>query len=89
MSIWTWAGSATAEVTVPGRPGSDPRPAVVPGVASGDRDSAYTLAYVDLADGPRVLAHVVGGPDHAAEIGEHVRLVGGTEHGDPQVEVVR
>ena len=137
--MWTWAGGDTAEVSVPSRPASDPRPAIVSGagvaqllggrcvacglpnpttaprcprcggstthaafgpdgvvwatttihVVSGDRDSAYTLAYVDLDDGPRFLAHVVGGPGLSLHIGERVRLVELSEHGDPQVEVIR
>lgn len=45
----------------------------------------YGLAYVDLDDGPRVLAHVPG--DQPAQIGARVRLEGPTEQGDVQVEV--
>lgn len=58
-------------------------------VATGDRDSAYTLAYVDLDDGPRLLAQLVDGPDRSLRIGERVRLVELSEHGDAQVEVIR
>ena len=139
MSMWTWAGSGTLEVSVPNRPSPGPRPAIAPGaggtqllggrcvacglpnpttaprcprcggstthavfgpdgvvwatstihVASGDRDTAYTVAYVDIDDGPRLLAHVVGGPDLSLRIGERVRLVELSEHADPQVEVIR
>ncbi len=58
-------------------------------VASGDREAPYTLAYVDLDDGPRLLAHVQDGPALALRVAERVRLGGLTEHGDPQVEVLR
>jgi hypothetical protein len=58
-------------------------------VASGGREAPYTLAYVDLDDGPRVLAHVEDGPRLALQVGERVRLAGQTSHGDPQVEVLR
>jgi hypothetical protein len=58
-------------------------------VASGDLAAPYTLAYVDLDDGPRVLAHVQDGPAVAPRVAERVRLVGVTARGDPQVEVVR
>lgn len=47
----------------------------------------YSLAYVDLDDGPRVLAHVVG--DEPASIGAAAWLVGTSDEGDLQVEVVR
>lgn len=55
-------------------------------VASGTREAPYTLAYVDLDDGPRLLAHVEGGAP--VRVAGRVRLVGVTEHGDPAVEVV-
>jgi uncharacterized OB-fold protein len=58
-------------------------------VSSGDRAAPYTLAYVDLDDGPRVLTYVVGGAELAPQIGERVRMVELTDHGDPQVEVIR
>jgi uncharacterized OB-fold protein len=51
-------------------------------VAAGGRAAPYTLAYVDLDDGPRVLAHV-GGP---VEVGARVVLAGRTAHGDPFVK---
>jgi uncharacterized protein len=47
----------------------------------------YALAYVDLDDGPRVLAHTAG--DAPAPIEAGVRLTGVSEAGDLQVEVVR
>lgn len=55
-------------------------------VASGGRAAPYTLAYVDLDDGPRLLAHVAGG--RTVEVADRVRLVG-TAGGDPRVEVIR
>jgi uncharacterized OB-fold protein len=58
-------------------------------VSSGDREAPYTLAYVDLVDGPRVPTHVLDGFELVARVGERVRLVDLTEHGDPQVEVIR
>ncbi|GAA4901765.1 hypothetical protein EV188_109100 [Actinomycetospora succinea] len=47
----------------------------------------YALAYVDLEDGPRVLAHVAG--DEPAPIGGGARLTGVSDAGDLQVEVTR
>lgn len=47
----------------------------------------YALAYVDLEDGPRVLARTAG--DEPAPIDAGVRLVGVSDEGDLQVEVVR
>ena len=38
--------------------------------AAGDRDAPYTLAYVDLDDGPRLLVHLT----ERAAIGARVRL---------------
>lgn len=55
-------------------------------VPSGDREAPYTLAYVDLDDGPRMLAHVSDGP--AAEVGGRVTLTGRTPHGDPEVSAL-
>ena len=52
-------------------------------VAAGGRSAPYTLAYVDLDGGPRVLAHV----DAPVEIGARVQLAGVTAHGDPRVVV--
>jgi uncharacterized OB-fold protein len=54
-------------------------------VASGGRSAPYTLAYVDLDDGPRVLAHVSGGP---LPVAARVRLAGTTAFGDPLVEML-
>lgn len=49
------------------------------------RTPPYTLAYVDLDDGPRVLAHVGGTTERLAP-GERVRLAGSTPDGDVRVE---
>lgn len=58
-------------------------------VPSGEREAPYTLAYVDLVAGPRMLAHVADGPAVDLRPAERVRLVGVTAHGDPEVEVIR
>jgi uncharacterized OB-fold protein len=58
-------------------------------VASGSRIAPYTLAYVDIDDGPRVLAHVADGPGLKLRVAERVRLAGQTAAGDPLVEVIR
>ncbi|MCW0212085.1 MAG: OB-fold domain-containing protein [Pseudonocardia sp.] len=56
------------------------------------RTPPYRLAYVDLDDGPRVLAHVQadGAAERvvAASIGSRVRLLPDTDEGDLLVEVV-
>lgn len=49
------------------------------------RTPPFTLAYVDVDDGPRILAHVVG-PDEALVPGSRVALSGWNGHGDPVVE---
>lgn len=52
------------------------------------RTPPYSLAYVDLDDGPRVLAHVLGGPtDDPVPIGITVHLISPSADGDLQVEV--
>jgi len=48
-----------------------------------DRTPPYALAYVDLDDGPRVLAHL---DDVAPAVGARVRLR--TDTPDPHVEVI-
>lgn len=48
------------------------------------RTPPYALAYVDLDDGPRLLAHVPG--DAAPAIGARVRLRTDAPGGDPQVQ---
>lgn len=48
------------------------------------RTPPYSLAYIDLDDGPRVLAHVRGGG--SVEIGGRVQLVGLGAEGDIEVE---
>jgi Predicted nucleic-acid-binding protein containing a Zn-ribbon len=58
----------------------------------GDREPPYQLAYVDLQDGPRILAHVAG-PDGApasdvVPVGARVRLRGRNDAGDAVVEVL-
>ena len=50
-------------------------------IAVGDRAPGYALAYVDLDDGPRVLAHLA--PDVTLpQVGDAVRLTGTTDAGD-------
>lgn len=51
------------------------------------RTPPYVLAYVDLADGPRILSHVVG-PTSSPQPGTDVRLTGRTSEGDLEVEVI-
>ncbi|MFC4943738.1 Zn-ribbon domain-containing OB-fold protein [Pseudonocardia sp. GCM10023141] len=56
------------------------------------RTPPYALAYVDLDDGPRVLAHVTddGVPvDEPVLIGSRVRLAGLSLDGDLRVELLR
>ena len=53
-------------------------------VAVQDRTVPYRLAYVDLDDGPRILAHVVDGAGPTA-VGDPVTLTGTTAEGDPRV----
>ncbi len=48
------------------------------------RTPPFTLAYVDVDDGPRILAHV-DGPDEALIPGSRVSLSGWNELGDPVV----
>lgn len=50
------------------------------------RTPPYSLAYVDLEDGPRVLAHVEGW-DKRLAIGQPVTLLQATASGDIQVAV--
>ncbi|CND73438.1 Predicted nucleic-acid-binding protein containing a Zn-ribbon [Mycobacterium tuberculosis] len=56
-----------------------------------DRTPPYALAYVDLDDGPRILAHLAGEwPEgRAPTIGCRVRLTEPSAAGDPRVEVLR
>lgn len=53
------------------------------------RTPPYALAYIDLDDGPRVLAHVDGAADTPAPIGSRVRLSRPSPEGDLVVEVSR
>ncbi|MFB9387271.1 Zn-ribbon domain-containing OB-fold protein [Pseudonocardia petroleophila] len=50
------------------------------------RTPPYALAYVDLDDGPRVLAHLAH--DAAPPIGARVRLAAPSDDGDVRVEVL-
>lgn len=50
------------------------------------RTPPYALVYVDLDDGPRVLAHT--GSGDAVRIGSRVRLRGADDAGDLLVEVL-
>ena len=50
------------------------------------RTPPYRLAYVDLDDGPRILAHATGADDGPLVPGARVRIVGRTDDGDPLVE---
>jgi uncharacterized OB-fold protein len=54
-----------------------------------DRKPPYVLVYVDLDDGPRVLAHLADptGRAERAAVGTRVVLSDSTEQGDVQVEV--
>jgi uncharacterized OB-fold protein len=49
-----------------------------------ERAVPYTLTYVDLDGGPRLLAHIDDAA--AAAVGVRVRLAGTTGDGDPLVE---
>ena len=55
-------------------------------VPTPERPDPYTLAYVDLESGPRLLAHVASSVTPLA-VGTPIGLVGSTEAGDPCVEV--
>jgi len=50
------------------------------------RTPPYVLAYVDLDEGPRVLAHVAGAGATAPPIGSTVHVSGVGAHGDLEVE---
>lgn len=50
------------------------------------RTPPYALAYIDLDDGPRILAHV-DRTDAAANPNDRVRIVGTTSDGDPLVSL--
>lgn len=51
------------------------------------RTPPWVLAFVDLDEGPRILAHV-DGPAETVPVGAAVELVGRSEHGDPLVRVI-
>jgi len=50
-----------------------------------ERTPPFTLAYVDMDDGPRILAHVHGA-EEALVPHSRVVLAGWSEHGDPVVQ---
>jgi uncharacterized OB-fold protein len=50
-----------------------------------ERPTPYVLAYVDLDDGPRILAHVHADPAAFPLVGDRVVLAGLTSAGDPLV----
>lgn len=77
-------GGEVAEATF--GPGGRIWSATVVRVATPDREPPYALAYVDLDDGPRVLAHLA---DVAVppDVGTRVRLVPPTAHGDVRAEI--
>jgi hypothetical protein len=52
------------------------------------RTPPYALAYVDLDDGPRVLAHVAGPAEEPVAIGSRIRLAPPSPDGDVVVEVL-
>ncbi|GAA4658714.1 Zn-ribbon domain-containing OB-fold protein [Amycolatopsis dongchuanensis] len=56
-----------------------------------DRTPPYALAYVDLDDGPRILAHLPADwpNDRVPPIGSRVRLTDLSAEGDLQVEVLQ
>lgn len=55
-------------------------------VATPGRDHPYSLAYVDLDDGPRILLQIE--PTGAAAVGDRARLRASTDLGDPCAELV-
>ena len=52
------------------------------------RTPPYTLAYVDIDDGPRVLAHIIGASVRLP-VGTRVSLTDRNEDGDLTMEIVR
>jgi hypothetical protein len=53
------------------------------------RTPPYALAYVDLDEGPRVLAHVDGGTESPVPVGSRVELIAPSADGDLRVGVLR
>jgi len=51
------------------------------------RTTPYTLAYIDLLEGPRIIAHVRG-ESVRPNVGQMAELVGLTDSGDPLVVCV-
>lgn len=71
-------------------PGGTVYAATVVRIPVGDRTAPYALAYVDLDDGPRVLAATppaAGDETSGVPVGSRVRLVGVSEAGDPVAAV--
>ena len=68
-------------------PGGTVYASTVVRIAVGDRTPPYALAYVDLDEGPRILAHVAGEQPSAPAVASRVRL-GEPRDGDVVVEVV-
>ena len=66
-------------------PGAEVFAATVLRVPVPDRPAPRGLAYVDIDDGPRILAHVTT-TDAALRPQSRVRLVGTTAQGDPLVQ---
>lgn len=56
-------------------------------IAVPGRTPPYALAYVDIDEGPRVLAHVIGHDERVA-VGQRVRLVSSSAAGDLTVQVL-
>lgn len=87
-SLWSTprcpvCGGATAPAVF--GPGGTVWSSTVVRVAVPGRTPPYTLAYVDLDDGPRLLAHVAGSTERLAP-GARVRVAGSTADGDVLVE---
>lgn len=68
-------------------PGGQVWASTVVRIAVGDRTPPYALAYVDLDDGPRVLAHLSDPEAEPPNVGSLVRLVEPRD-GDVVVEVL-
>jgi len=69
-------------------PGGTVFSATVLRVPTPGRTPPSGLAYVDIDDGPRILAHVRGPNDAALTPSDRVELSGTTDEGDPEVERV-
>lgn len=69
-------------------PGATVWSSTVVRVPTPDRLPPYGLAYVDLDDGPRILAHVHDRREEPLHVGDRIVLRGLTDDGDPEVEVI-